>query len=642
MSDNSYSIFPHTLHHKPARAALRRHFVFKKTVHSIVLSLLLIISQNAYTADISQEEIIVTANRYSQSADESLSSVTIINRNDIEKSSAKDLPALLNSVAGFDLKNNGPYGKLSSVFLRGTNSGHTLTLIDGVKLFSASAGSTAFHYIPLDQIERIEIVRGPKSSLYGSEAIGGVIQIFTRKGSGQTKASTNIGYGENNTREISALLSGSEGNARFSLNANHSSTDGIDAIKHSTNNDDDGYINDSISASFAYKFSNMLSFESTFLNAQGNTEYDNCFNNSTFATSDDCDTNFEQQSFSNILKFTSNDLWDGQLLLGRSRDNDENFWESSDNFSFETERIDISFVNNFQLTENQLIVLGLDYAQDTVNTAEYPTSTPDKRDNKAAFIAWDSQYDSFELNISLRNDDNEQFGTHSTGSLSLGHSISNELKLMLSYGSAFKAPTFNDLYFPFFGVDTLNPEESESVELGIKGIYSSAKWSLNVYQTDIDNLIASDPDTFTASNINKAQITGAELISEFSAFKWNMNFSFAYSDAKNQSGINKGKQLVARAKETLNIQADRNYGKHVFSVSLLAQDKRYTNLDNSSSIPGYAIIDASVAYALSKQATLTAKINNIADTEYVINEDSFNGTYNTLGRTLFVNLRYNM
>lgn len=614
----------------------------EKLIQSLLLSSVSIFSHTTYAAETNSEEIIVTANRYSQSVNDSLSSVTIINRDDIEKSSAKDLPSLLNNIAGFDMKNNGPYGKLSSVFLRGTNSGHTLTLVDGIKLFSASAGSTAFHHIPLEQIERIEIVRGPRSSLYGSEAIGGVIQIFTRKGSKETNVSTNVGYGSNNTREISALFAGSEGNASFSLNANHSSTDGIDAIKHNTENDDDGYLSDSVTATFGYTFNKSISFDSTFMNAQGNTEYDNCFNNTTFIYSDACDSDFEQQVFSNTFKFASDGIWDAQLILGSSIDNDENFWESVENYAFETKRTDASFINNFQFTEKQLVVLGVDYAEDTVNTAEYPANTPDSRDNAAAFIAWDSQYDYLDVNISLRQDDNEQFGTHNTGSIALGHSINNTLKLTFSYGTAFKAPTFNDLYFPFYGDDTLNPEESESIEVGIKGKHSSVNWSLNIYQTDIDNLIDSDPDTFTASNINKAQITGAEFISGFSIVQWNTKISVSYADGTNESGINKGKQLVARARESFNFQTSRHFGKYTINTSLLAQGKRYTNIDNSSSIPGYGVVDAGLDYSINKHITLSAEINNIGDNEYVINEDTFNGTYNTLGRNLFVNLRYNI
>lgn len=620
--------------------------MYKKNINSILLSSILTVSSaisfNVYAAENSQEEIIVTANRYSQAINESLSSVTVITRDKIEKSAATDLPTLLGQVAGLDMKNNGPYGKQSSIFLRGTNSSHTLTLIDGVKLSSASAGLTAFQHIPLEQIERIEIVRGPRSSLYGSEAIGGVIQIFTRKGSQQANAATSAGYGGNNTRKVSALFSGSEGNANFSLNVNHTSTDGIDAIKHTSSNDDDGYNNESVSMSFGYLFNDTVSLDASFMNAQGNTEFDNCYNNTTFISSDDCDSDFVQQTFSSVFKFTPDGIWDSQLLLGSSRDNNENFWESQANYAFETRRIDVSFLNNFQINENHLLILGVDYAEDTVNTLEYASDTPESRDNTAGFTAWDSQYGSFDLNISLRTDDNEQFGKHNTGSIALGHTLNDNLKLVVSYGTAFKAPTFNDLYYPFYGDDSLKPEESETAEISLRGTHTVLDWSLNIFQTDIDNLIASDPITFTASNINQAQITGAEFMTEFAAYEWSLDMGLTYIDGENLSGSNQGKQLIGRAKESFSLQAYRNFGKFGVNASLLAQGERYTSLDNSESLPGYGIMDASIDYALNKQMKLSAKVNNISDKDYAINADSFNGVYNTLGRTLFVNLSYNM
>ena len=610
--------------------------MYKKIFKSITLSSLAVASFNVQSAE---DEIIVTANRYAQSINESLSSVTVISRNEIEKSAATDLPSLLGQVAGLDMKNNGPYGKQSSIFMRGTNSSHTLTLVDGIKLYSASAGITAYQHIPLSQIERIEIVRGPRSSLYGSEAIGGVIQIFTRKGSKETNASTSVGFGENNTRDISALFSGSDGNANFSLNVNHSSTDGIDAIVHENSNDDDGYINDSVTAKFGYKFNEAVSLESTFMGADGNTEFDNCLNNVSYLNSDDCDSDITQQSFSNVFNFTADGIWDSQLTIGTSRDDSENFWESQSNYTYETKRIDASFINNFQLSETQLVILGIDYSEDTVNTTEYANNS---RDNAAAFIAWDSQYDSIDLSVSARHDDNEQFDTHSTGSIAAGYAINDQLKLIASYGTAFKAPTFNDLYFPFFGNENLNPEESETAELSIRGTHSVLNWSFNVYQTEIDNLIAYDPNTSLAANVNEAGITGAELITDFSAYQWDLNIGIAYIDTENKSGDNQGKELIARAKENLNFQVYRSFGKLAVSAAWTAQGKRYISLDNSESLAGYGIVDANIDYALNKQMKLSVKINNITDKEYAVAADSFNGTYNTLDRTLFVNLSYNM
>jgi len=571
------------------QAILWRFNVYKRITkiilsHSVCL-IGLLNSSSVFADEDTLDEVIVTANRYSQTADESLSSTTVITRADIEQSSALDLPALLSHVAGFDMRSSGAYGKATSAFVRGTNSDHLLTLVDGVKLYSATLGSTSFQHIPLDQIERIEIVRGPRSSVYGAEAIGGVIQIFTRKGKEQPSATANVGLGSNNSKEISVRFAGATENASFSLNARGFKTDGIDAIRHTTANDKDGYTNDSINARFDYRFNQTISFQSSFMNAQGNTQFDNCFNpdpNLVFpdSLSDDCDADFIQQTFSNTLKIAPDGIWDGQLLLGTSKDFSANFWESATNGTFETSRDDASFINNLQFSENQLLVLGTDYSNDTVNSSSLTTGTPTSRNNLGVFAAWNTNINKLNFELNARSDDNEQFNRHNTGSIAIGLKASENINTFISYGNAFKAPNFNQLYFPGFGSPTLKPEESDSLEVGLRGKHSRGNWSINIYQTEIDNLILAvntgrdddgdgNPD-FIATNISKSKITGAELVSNARIEKWDINTSLSYTDPVNKSGPNSGKQLVGRARETFSLTANRNFSNYNLGMSLLA------------------------------------------------------------------------
>ncbi|VAW70584.1 Outer membrane vitamin B12 receptor BtuB [hydrothermal vent metagenome] len=614
--------------------------------HSVCL-IGLISSSSLFADNDTLDEVIVTANRYSQTVDESLSSTTVITRADIEKSSALDLPSLLSHVAGFDLRSSGAYGKTTSTFVRGTNSDHLLTLVDGVKLYSATLGSTSFQHIPLEQIERIEIVRGPRSSVYGSEAIGGVIQIFTRKDSKRSSATINAGRGSNNSKEFSVGFSGVTENARINLNARRFSTDGIDAIVHTTANDNDGYDNDSVSAGIDYRFNQALSLKSSFMNAQGSTQFDNCFNpdpNLVFpdSLSDDCSSDFVQQTFSNTLRITPDGIWDGQLQLGTSRDLNDNFWESAPNGTFETNRYDASFINNLQLSENQLLVIGLDSAIDSVDATPYLATVPDSRYNTGLFAAWNASSSILNIELNARTDDNEQFNRHNTGSIALGLKISNSINTFISYGSAFKAPTFNELYFPFFGTDTLKPEESTSLEIGLRAKHDTGNWSLNIYQTNIDNLIAFDTTTFFANNINRSQITGAEFTSSLQLAQWNINTSLSYTDPINKSASNKGRQLVARSKGILSLAANYHIGSYNMGASLLAQSKRFQSTDNTRSTAGYAVIDLTSEYDFSPRFKLSVKLNNIFDREYAVNQTFGGNNYNTLGRNAFVNLIYKM
>jgi vitamin B12 transporter len=620
--------------------------VCKNISNILLISSTCLSSFSLYADDQEQKnnlnEVIITANRYSQTVDESLSSVTVITRNDIEKSTAQDLPALLSTVAGFDMRSSGAYGKASSFFMRGTNSSHLLTLVDGVKLYSATAGSTALQHIPLEQIERVEIVRGPRSSVYGAEAIGGVIQIFTRKGHNKPSASANLGLGSNNSKELSASFAGATENANFNLTASSFKTDGIDAIKHTTPNDKDGYNNDSISASIDYQSNPLYSIQSSFMNAQGTNQYDSCFNTTSFATSDDCRSDFVQQTFSNTLNITPEGMWDAKIQLSTSKDLNKNFWESTENGTFQTKRDDAAFINNLQFSETQLLVLGVDYAKDNVETTAYPPTAAPSRNNTGIFAAWNNRFNKLDIELNIRSDNNQQFNRHNTGSIALGHPLSNNIQAFISYGTAFKAPTFNELYFPFFGSETLKPEESNSTEIGIRGKYSTGNWSFNIYQTNIDNLISYDPSVFLANNIDKSQITGAELISAATLFKWNINTSITYTDPVNKSGPNKGKQLVARAKETLSITANRNIGNYTLGMAFLAQGKRYKTADNSVSTAGYGLLDLSTDYNFTSQFKLAVKLNNVLDKDYVLNQTFGGNNYNTLGRNVFFNLVYTM
>ncbi len=191
------------------------------------------------------EPVVVTATRTAQTADQVLAPVTVISSEDIQNSQARDLGELLSLVPGIEFTRNGGYGKNTSIFMRGTNSGHVLTLIDGVKLYSATVGTTAFQFLPLDQIDRIEIVRGPRSNLYGSEAVGGVIQIFTKDGSGKTSSHADVGYGSYNTLTAGGGFTGFSDDSSYSVNVNYSDTDGIDS-QTGAQPDKDGYDNTSL------------------------------------------------------------------------------------------------------------------------------------------------------------------------------------------------------------------------------------------------------------------------------------------------------------------------------------------------------------------------------------------------------------
>src|SRR3989344_5302878 len=477
-----------------------------------------------------EEAVIVTATRTARTADETLASVSVITRADIERTQAKSVAELLAGEAGVDTTANGGYGKSTSVFLRGTNSDHTLVLIDGVNVGSATLGTAPWQYLPLDQMERIESVRGPLSSLYGSEAIGGVIQIFPRRPTEKFQGLAEAGYGTYGTSKLSAGISGADGNTSYNLTAGHFNTDGIDTKTASAGNegDRDGYRNESVGARLNHRFADGAELEVHTLHAQGHVEYDGTTENQTA---------FNQDATGVRLRFAPLAYWLMKIEAGNSRDYTDNFKKGGFRSAINTNRYTSSWQNDVTLGKDQLLTLGLDYQDDRVyrsgvNASNYAV---EERANRGVFVQHQGRFGNHDLLASWREDNNEQFGINDTGNLAWGYAFTPRLRGRLSYGTAFKAPTFNQLYFPNFGDPNLKPEESESYEAGLRGKTAGGYWDVRAFQTNVDNLIATvdiGGGTFRPQNVDKARIKGVETEVGMRLADWDTRASLTLMDPR--------------------------------------------------------------------------------------------------------------
>ncbi len=578
------------------------------------------------------EPIVVTATRTAKTADETLASVTVITRADIEREQARSFGDLLRGVPGIGISNNGGLGKATSLFLRGTESDHILVLIDGVKVGSATLGTAPFQHIPLDQIERIEIVRGPRSSLYGSEAIGGVIQIFTRKGGGELKPTFRIGGGSYASYDGFLGISGGGERAWFNLSVGGEGTEGFDACEgnlsagcYADDSDDDGYRNLSGSLRGGYRFSDSLELDLHTLYVQTDTRYDGGFSDKTESI---------QQITGMIVRLVPIEEWRMTLSGGSSRDDSQNYKGGSYASRFTTLRDSFSLQNDFKIGKEQLLSLGGDYWNDRVGgTTDYEVTS---RDSKGVFIQYQGRFGSNNLQFSLREDDNEQFGNKTTGDVAWGYNFRNGVRLTTSYGTAFKAPTFNELYFPGYGNSDLRPEESISYELGLDGDASWGWWKLSLYETVIDQLIAFDTTTFAPGNVDEARIRGLEGETNFRLGEWRVAGAFTLLDTENRSkGDNEGNTLPRRAGQTLRIDADRAWGKIQFGATLLAVGKRYDDLANKRELEAFNTLDLRVEYTLEKAWLIQVRVENLLDEEY-----QTAAFYNQPGRGAYLTLRY--
>lgn len=588
--------------------------------------------------------IVVTPTRTAKTADASLTPVTVITRSDIERTQAQSTLDVLRGVPGVGVTSSGGEGKLSSVFLRGTNSGHVLVLVDGVKHGSATAGTTAFEFIPVDQIERVEVVRGPRSSLYGSEAIGGVIQIFTRKGGGKLTPSFSVTGGSYETGQATAGISGGGDHAWFNVNASGASTQGFNSCDgdpvaflgcFANEPDDDAYRTASGNVRGGYRFDNGAELDAHWLRAGGKVFYDGAPNESETV----------QQVIGASARFAAAKTWTVTLLGGRSWDELDSFTDGAFMSRFDTERDSVSVQNDFTLAPRHIVTLGGDYQKDSVDVITFGPFAVTSRDNKAVFAQYQAGFGRHDFEISGRGDDNEQFGNHTTGSAAWGVNIMDRLRATASYGTAFKAPTFNQLYFPPFVIPgcctfitsnpNLDPETSRSAEFGLHGGHQLGSWSVNLFETRIDDLIVLDA-AFVPANISAARIRGLELETGAEIDAWRANAALTLLDPKDRSGgPNHANLLPRRTRQSLRVDIDRDFGLSSLGMTVLGEGKRYDDAANTRKLGRYATVDLRAQHRIAKNWLLQAKAANLLDANYETVD-----FFNQAGRSLFLTLRY--
>ncbi|WP_196778960.1 TonB-dependent vitamin B12 receptor [Lysobacter silvisoli] len=579
------------------------------------------------------DDVIVTATRTAISANDALAPVEVITSEDIARSQARSLPDLLRGRAGISIGNQGGLGKLTTLSLRGSETDHVLVLVDGVRIGSPTSGLASFQDLPMALIDRVEIVRGPRSSLYGADAVGGVIQIFTRRDRGAVAPRASVTVGSNSAREASAGVGGRVGRGWFGVDAAYQRTDGINACDGSSTlfagcfteePDRDGYRNRSLSVRGGFDASDALSFEGHALRAEGDNEYDGSFVNYSEVV---------QQVIGGKAVYRPSDAVRVQLSAGRNRDASDNFLGSVANGYFATDRDTINLQGDFGVGEGQLLSVGFDWLRDRVDSDTAYDET--ERDNRAVFVQYQGRFGNQSIEASLRRDDNEQFDGHTTGSVAWGLGFGEGWRVTAGYGTAFKAPTFNELYYPFFNNPNLRPEESKTWEVGLAYRGERFNARIDAFQTDVDDLIAYDSAIFRPNNIDSARLRGAEIGFDANIDEWSVAASASFLDSENRLGFYAGNELPRRAKRSARIDVDRAFGDFRLGLTAVGSSARYDDVANSRRVGGYGTVDLRAEYALTPSWTLQARLANVFDRDY--ETISF---YNQPGREWFLTVRY--
>ena len=567
-------------------------------------------------------EMLISANRQVEARNDSSAANTVFTREDIDRLQPGSLTDLLQRVPGVQVAQGGGRGNLPNIFIRGTNSAQSLVLVDGQRISSSSSGDSNLQFISIEQIERVEVLRGSRSVIYGSDAIGGVIQIFTRRGADSgLHGRMRVAAGSNQTWERSLGLSGGDAQTRFSLGANLDESAGIDWTRPSfpSDADHDGYRNRSLSLTLSHALSDDLELGFNLLDNRGRSRYDNPFgrydsNYNVFAQ--DPYTDFSVSSLSGYLDANIHDNWQSRVELGHSENRDLKRDKLSDERSvFNTYRDSLNWQNDLRLDEDNSLILGVDWYEDRLNTSPVRFAEG-SRWNRAAFIQHRFHGDSFSTELGLRRDQNQQYGSQNTWSGTFTLPLNPDNDLLLSYSEGFRAPNFSDLYYPGFSNPTLKPEHSKSYELQWRSqLTPDSRLEASIYRTDIKDAIIYDRVAQRPENVGAARINGFEATLKQTLFGWQSSLGAAFIDPRNRQD---GHQLPRRARRTLNLDLDRQFGDLAFGASWQLVSRSYEDLSVKKQVPvgGYGVFGLRGSWAVNQELKLDLKLDNLFDKAY--------------------------
>ena len=623
---------------------------------AILFSSLLIAKEETSNNSTSNDNtLVITANRIQQNINDTLAAVDVITRGDIERIQPKSITDLLTNIPGFDFAFSGGAGQTSSLFTRGSSSDHTLILIDGVRVGSATVGNKSFSDIPVAQIERIEIVRGPRASLWGSDAIAGVIQIFTRQlNTGEYSIEATAGSDD----FVATNLSVGFGSEKISNTVTVSFEDsgGFDAFNDASEfgpdsePDNDGYQRISAAIRGDYELSNETSLDWVFQYDDGENSFDNFFGDNE---------NEYTNYFWNIGYVHTLDKWRNEFSVKQSNDeadsNDNRDPLATSSF-FKTTRSQVNGLTHYDWIDEVNFSAGAEYYQDDIGESrvvQFDGSSlnfaEDKRTSKAIFLSSVVNVNQFIGEFSVRHDDVDSAGSENTFNASLGYKLFDSVTLSASRSKGFKAPTLNDLYFPNFSNPDLVSERSYNTEFLIKAHWQKHSLMLVGYENKVDQLIAFTFNDVTFEflpfNIDKASLKGHEVVYKYQHASLSHKITASFVDAIDKSidsstGEAKNEQLLRRAKEHYGYELIADLGDFSFFTQFNYTGRRRDN--DFSTFPATPVylnshisVNIGATYKASEQLSFKIKVSDYTDS----NESTvFN--YNAPGQQVYFTVQY--
>ncbi|SDH68534.1 TonB-dependent receptor domain-containing protein [Pseudomonas panipatensis] len=551
---------------------------------------------------------IVTSARQAEPRAQATSANTVFTRDDIERLQARSVPELLQRVPGVQVSTA---GGVPSYSLRGTNTAQTLVLVDGQRIASASSGIARIDYLNIDNIERVEVTRGPRSALYGADAIGGVIQIFTRRGESGLHPELRLAAGSHGTFQRSAALAGGDARTRFNLGASLDETQGWDLTRdgRGADSDHDGQRNKAMHLNLDHQLNDAWKAGFSLNDQHGDSEYDDAYSYAPGQPHDE----FRVSSYSGYLEGQLGERWNSRLELGHSYDRNKAVGAAEDwnNGTLETTRHSASWINRLQLDPRNQLALGADWYQDRVDgSTEF---AEDSRENHAFFAQHSFKGEAFATELGLRHDDNQRYGTQNSWNAALTLPVDERQSWILSYGEGFRAPTFSDLYYPGAGNPDLKAETAKTYELQWRGDFAGNHLEAAAYRTEVNDLIAWDSASNQPENIAKARIDGIEASIGRELYGWQGNLGLSLIDPRDRDT---GHTLPRRARRTLSLDLDRQFGAFGLGGSWRALSNSYADAANDNRLGGYGVLDLRGSWAFSDSLRWDLKLQNLFDRDY--------------------------
>ncbi|WMW79289.1 TonB-dependent receptor [Undibacterium cyanobacteriorum] len=590
-------------------------------------------SQMAANFD-TNETVVITAGRQAQVAKDVLADNLVITAEEIARSGATTVVDLLQQQRGIEISRTGGAGSVASIFIRGAGNAQSVVFIDGVRIGASTTGGATWSTIPLAQIERIEVVYGPLSSLYGADAMGGVIQLFTKKDSKAATSNASYGVGSDGLRRWNAgIFSSDAGSFSYALNAARESSDGFSAAKpgagaYTYNLDKDGYTQKSASGNMTWKFDSDWKLGVTFLQSTLDVQFD--------AGPSYNDRN--QQKLENTAVFLKGKFSsDWQTQLQYARGNDRVFTDASyGKSSAETLQRGWTWQNNISFGRDVLQLIAEKRNEDVTTTT---AGVSGERDTNSYAAAYTLKQEAHLATASVRRDQSSQFGSHNTYNLAYGYRLTENLRANVSYGTSFRAPSFNELYYPGYGISTNRPELGKNKEIGFLYDDNVNSFSGVYYDNKVTDLLAtanpcpvqqSTHKYGCAYNINKASLSGWTFAASTKLDQLRLRASVDLQDPKDDLT---GNRLPRRAKQHATLGADYRWNQWSFGIENVLSGERFDDQANKNRLGGYGLLNLVSSYQFAKNWSVLARWNNIADKKYELARN-----YNTPGSKFFIAL----